>query len=111
MPSSSSSLRRGSGQLNPGRARIALPQDLPAGFALGVALLEVLLLRTRGRHDLEGGVGDVVADLVVDGDFGAPVHLHVLDETVVLRRQVLDEGVRRLVHVVVRIEHREVKDS
>ncbi len=51
----------------------ALAQGLPAGLTLRVALLEVLLLGAGGSHDLERGVRDVVADLVVDGDLGASI--------------------------------------
>ena len=45
------------------------------------------------------------------GDLRAPVHLDVLDQPVVLLRQELGEGVRRLVHVVVRVKDGKVDNS
>jgi hypothetical protein len=59
-----------------------------------------------GRCDLvEGRVRDVLADHVPQRDLRPTVHLHVLDEAFVLPGQVLGERVRRLVHVVVGVEH------
>ena len=87
-----------------------LPRLSRRDFLSGLPF-EVVLLRPGGGHDLEGRVGDVVADLVVDGDLGAPVDLHVLDEALELLGQVLGEGLRLLVHVVVGIEYREIEVS
>ena len=66
-----------------------------------------LELLGAGRGDLvERGVRDVLADLVLDRDLRPPVDLDVLDHARVLRREVPGEGVLRLVHVVVGVEHR-----
>src|SRR5262249_25633159 len=66
---------------------------------------ELELLRP-GRTDLvERRVRDVVADDVAQRDLGPAVDLDVLDQAFVLLGQVLDERVRRFVHVVVRVEH------
>ncbi len=83
-----------------------LAEDLPARFALGVARGEVLLHRTRARDHLEGGVGDVLADLPADRDLGTAVDLHVLDRARVLLGQVPGERVLGLVQVVIRVEQR-----
>ena len=80
MPSSSISSRRGPGSRKAGRRVDRLAHDLAAGLALGVADLEVLLLGA-GRGDLlEGGVGDVLADLALHGDLGAAADLDVVDD-------------------------------
>ena len=75
-------------------------------FTFGVAVVEVVLLRSRGGDLVEGGVGDVVADLSQGGDLGASVHFHVADRAVVLRRQELGQRIACLVHVVITIEDR-----
>jgi hypothetical protein len=56
--------------------------------------------------ELERGVRDVLADLVLDRDLRPPVDLHVLDQAGVPLREVPREGILRLVHVVVGVEHR-----
>jgi hypothetical protein len=100
-------------QLQPGRRFThrggcfdRFPQDLALRFAFGVAVVEVVLLRSRGRDLVEGGIGDVVADLSQGRDLGASVHFHVSDRAVVLRRQELGERIACLVHVVITIEDR-----
>ncbi len=80
-------------------------RDLPSGFPL----LKYSSCAPGGGHPLEGRVGDVVADDVVHGDLGPAVDLDVLDQAAVLLRQVLGEGIRRLVHVVVGVEDREIE--
>ena len=84
--------------------------DLPARLAVRVPLLEVLLLRPGGGDHLESRVRDVVTDDIADGDLRPPLHVDVLDVALILGRKEL-EGVRRLVHVVVHVEHREIEDS
>jgi hypothetical protein len=83
--------------------------DLAAALALGVADLEVLLLRPGGGDPLEGGVGDVLADPALDGDLGAAPHLDVLDDARVALGEELRERVPGLVHVVVGVEDRKVE--
>ena len=53
-------------------------------LAFRVVAGEVFGERPGPRDDFEGGVRDVVTDDVVDGDLRAPIHLHVLKESVVL---------------------------
>ena len=52
-----------------------LAEQLALGLAVGVAVLEVLLPGARLGDDLEGRVGDVVADLTPDRDLRPPVDL------------------------------------
>ena len=94
-----------------GQGPDGLAHDLPARLALGVAVLEVVLLSAGSGDHLEGGVGDVVADQTIDRDLGAAVDLDVADQTVVLLGQVLGEHVGGLVHVVVSVEDREVQHT
>src|SRR5690606_23223608 len=94
------------------RARLAegrdrahrLAEDLAPALALRVAVLEVVLHGARPRDHIEGRVRDVLADLAADGDLGAPVDLHVLDDALVLLRQELRQRVLGLVQVVVGVE-------
>ena len=86
-----------------------LPEDLSAGLAFGIAVLEEVLLSTGSGHHVEGRVGDVLGDGVLDGDLVAAVDLHQLDHVLVLGRQIAREGVRLLVHVVVGVEDRIVE--
>ena len=69
-----------------------------------VLQLELQLLGTWRGDDIEDGVGDVLADLVLQRDLGPAIDLHVLDHALVALRQVLREGLGRLVHVVVGVE-------
>ncbi len=84
-----------------------LTEQLALALAVRVAELEVLLPGARAGDDLEGRVGNVVADLAADRDLGAPVDLHVLDVVLVLLGQVLGQRLRRLVEVIVRVEEGE----
>ena len=86
-----------------------LAEDLAAALALGVADAEVVLLRARPGHDVEGGVRDVVADLAADDDLGAAPDLDVVDGALVAVGQELGERVLGLVEVVVGVEDREVE--
>jgi hypothetical protein len=70
------------------------------------AVPEVLLLSARPRDHVEGGVGDVVADVAADDDLRAAADLHVIDDVLALVGQELGERLLRLVHVVVGVEHR-----
>ena len=107
-PCSSISASRGSGARKPGKHdRVA--DDLAVRLALGVALAEVLLLRTRAGDDVERRVGDELADRPLDDDLRPPPHLDVVDGTLVAIGQVTGERVLRLVQMVVGIEHREVE--
>jgi len=81
-----------------------LTEQLALALALRVAVFEVLLPGTRPGDDLEGRVGNVVADLAADRDLGAPVDLHVLDEVLVLLGQELGQRFRRLVEMVIRVK-------
>jgi hypothetical protein len=83
-----------------------LTEQLALGLAVRVAVLEVLLPGTRPGDDLEGRVGNVVADLPPDRDLGAPVDLHVLDVVLVLLGQELGQRLRWLVEMVVGVEDR-----
>ena len=83
-----------------------LTEQLALGLAVRVAELEVLLPGARPGDDLEGRVGNVVADLAADRDLGAPVDLHVLDEVLVLLGQELGQRLRRLVEVIIRVKER-----
>src|ERR1700741_5130191 len=105
-PSSFIFSRRGPGSKNAGIARIGSPDRLAPGFALWVAVFEVLLPGTWPGDDLEGRVGNVVADVAADRDLGTPVDLHVLDEVLVLLGQELGQRLRRLVEMVVRVKER-----
>ena len=73
MPVSSSSSRRGSAERKASMARMGVPaisrSVLPSGFLPA----EVVGERARRGHDLEGGIGDRLADAVVDGELGASV--------------------------------------
>ena len=71
---------------------------------------ELHLLAPWRCHLVEGWVRDVLADHTSKSDLRPTIHLHVLDEAFVLPGQVLGERVRRLVHVVVCIEHWVVED-
>jgi hypothetical protein len=94
-----------------GNSAHGLAHELAVRLALGVAMAEVLLLRTGARHHVEGGIGDVLADLALHGDLGAAAHLHVLDDALEVLGEELGEGVLRLVHVVVGVEDLEIDDS
>jgi hypothetical protein len=103
-------------QLQPGR-RFAeggdradrLAEDLAAVLALGIAVPEVVLLRPGAGHDLERGVGDVLADPAPDDDLRPAPHLDVVDRPLVAIGQELRQRILRLVHVVVGVEHRDVE--
>ena len=84
-----------------------LTEQLALGLAVRVAELEVFLPGARPGDDLEGRVGNVVADLAADRDLGAPVDLHVLDVVLVRLGQELGQGFRRLVEVIIGVEQRE----
>ena len=92
-----------------GRAVDAAADDLPVGLAVGVADPEVLLLGARPADPLEGRVGDVVADLAPDHDFGPAVDVDVVDGALVLRREELGQRIGSLVQVVVGVEDRKAK--
>ncbi len=92
-----------------GRAVDAAPDDLPVGLALGVADLEVLLLRARPPDPVKGRVGDVVADLAPHHDFGPAVDVDVVDGALVLRREEFGQCIGSLVQVVVGVEDRETE--
>jgi hypothetical protein len=83
--------------------------QISATLALGVADLEVLLLRSGHGDPIEGGVRDVLGDATAHRDLGSPVDLDVLDEPLVLRRQVAGERLLGFVQVVVGIEDFEVE--
>ena len=85
-----------------------LAENFAVGLALG-AVAEVVLLRTRLGDDLEGRVGDVLADVPANHDLGAAAYLDVVDDPLAVIREVLSQRFLRLVHVVVGIEHREGK--
>ncbi|HEX6421549.1 MAG TPA: hypothetical protein VFZ77_23800 [Acidimicrobiales bacterium] len=85
------------------------PHDLAPAPPVGVADPEVLLLGAGGGDALEGGVRDVLADPAPDGDLRAAVDLHVPDHARVAVGEVPRERVGGLVHVVVRVEDREVE--
>src|SRR5262249_13753158 len=78
--------------------------------AVALALAALALVRRRvppaagHRHPLERGVRDVVADVVTDGELGAPVDLDGLDRVLVLLGQELGERVAVLVQVVAGVE-------
>ena len=78
-----------------------LAGDLAQGSALGVVAPVVFLPGAGSGDHIEGGVGDVLADLVVYGDFGASLDVHVADGAAVVLGQVAGEGVDGLVEVVV----------
>ena len=86
-----------------------LAEDLAPALALGVAVPEVVLLGAGAGHDVEGGVGDVVADLAPDDDLRAALDLDVVDGALVAVGQVLGERLLGLVEVVVGVEHRDVE--
>ena len=98
----------GLGIASPLRTFDRFAEYLPQRLSVGIAGTVVLLLRPGRRHDFKCRVRDELGDLVVDGDLGAAVDLHVLDRVGVLRREVTGERILRLVHVVVGVEHREV---
>ena len=108
MPSSSSSCEAGLGGPEGVDGAHRRAGHLAQRLALGVPAGEVVGERSRWRHHLEGGVGDGLVDVVVDGDLGAAVDLHVLDEALVLLREVAGERVAGLVEVVVGVEDRTV---
>ena len=66
-------------------------------------------MSARPGHHLEGGVGDVLGELVADHQLLAALELHEPEEVRVLGRQVARESVLGLVEVVVGVEDREVK--
>jgi hypothetical protein len=84
-------------------------EDRAAVLALGVADAEVVLHRPWTGHDLEGRVGDVLADRSLDDDLGAALHLDVVDDLLVTLGEELRERLTGLVEVVVGIEDRDVK--
>ena len=88
-------------QLEPGRGvpegrdgAHGLAEDLPAALAVGVADAEVVLLGPRAGHDVEGRVGDVVADLAADDDLGPALDVDVVDGALVPVGQELGERLR-----------------
>ena len=88
-----------------------IPHQLAACLPFGIAVLEELLGRTGSADHVERRVGDVLGDDVANRNFGAPVDLDVLDQSRVLGRQELREGVRRLVHVIVGVEDGEIDNG
>ena len=79
MPCSSISSMRGGRLAEGGDGAHRLAEDLAAALALGVALAEVVLLRARPGHHVEGRVRDVLADLAADDDLRAAAHVDVVD--------------------------------
>ena len=73
------------------------------------AVPEVLLLRAGTGDDLEGRVGDVVADVVAHHDLGAALDVDVVDDALAVVRQELCERLFGLVEVVVGVEDRIVE--
>jgi hypothetical protein len=85
-----------------------LTDHLAVGLA-ATAGAEVFLLSTGPRHDVEGGVRDVFADVVAHHDLCPAAHLHILDSPLPVVRQELRECLLGLVEVVVGVEYREGK--
>jgi hypothetical protein len=85
------------------------PEDLPPALALGVAVAEVVLLRAGARHDVEGGVRDVLADAAPHDDLRAAPHVHVVDCALVAVGEEPRQRILRLVEVVVGVEHGDVE--
>ena len=81
-----------------------LTEQFTLGLAVRVAVLEVLLPGARAGDDLEGRVGDVIADLTAQRNLGAAIDLHVLDVVLVLLGQELGQRLRRLVEMIVRVK-------
>ena len=79
---------------------------LPHGQSLGVLAGVELLVRAGRGHPVERRVGHVVGDLVQDRDARMPADLNELHRLLVLLRQVLEQRVRCLVHVLIGIEDR-----
>ena len=104
-------LEAGAGLLEGRDAPHGLADHLPVGLALGVAVAEVLLLGPRPRHDLEGRVGDVLADGPADHDLRPAAQLDVVDGALVAIGQVPGEGLPGLVEVVVGVEDGEIANS
>jgi hypothetical protein len=71
------------------------------------ALRDVETRTARNRHTVERGVRDVVGDLVLDRQLGAPADVDVADDALVLVGEELGERVLVLVEVVVGVERRE----
>ncbi len=69
-------------------------------------VLGVGRLAAGRSHAGEGGIGDEVAYLVLDGDLGAIPDVDVLDDAVIRGRKKHRQGIPVLVHVVVGVEHR-----
>ena len=86
-----------------------LAEDLAPAQPVRVALAEVVLLRARAGHHLEGRVRDVVADLAPDDDLRAAPHVDVVDGALVPVGQELRQRVPGLVEVVVGVEHGDVE--
>ena len=107
MPISFMSSRRGSGSKKASRLGIATIFGSPRPALLRrplAALRDVVAGAAGHRHLPERRVGDVVGDLVADGELGAAVDLDVLDDALVLAWEELGERVTVLVEVVVGVE-------
>ena len=76
------------------------------GCGLAVTLGDVTAVASRHSNLPERGVGDVLADLVPDGELGAAMDIDVLDNSLVLPGDELGESVPVLVEVVVGVEGR-----
>ena len=110
MPMSFMRANRGSGSKNasmPGMARTFREAHLRiTGCGLAVTLGDVTAVASRHSNLPERGVGDVLADLVPDGELGAAMDIDVLDNSLVLPGDELGESVPVLVEVVVGVEGR-----
>ena len=90
--------------LHEGEARLGVEEGVDGRDAAPVLRVG---LGPSGRRDAgEGGVGDEIADLVLERDLGAVVDVDVLDEALELAGDELRQGIGVLVHVVVGVEHR-----
>jgi hypothetical protein len=83
-----------------------LTDELAEVESFGVVAEEVILGTARPRHPLEGRVGDHVADVILDHELRPTVDLDVAHLALVLFRQILEQGLLGLVHVVVDVEDR-----
>jgi hypothetical protein len=98
------------GRLPEGRDRLhGLPEDLPPGFPFGIAETEIVLLRSRASDHVKGRVGNVLADLSADDDFGPAPHVDIVNGAPVPVRQIFGQRLAGLIEVVVGVEQRDVQ--